>query len=150
MSRSGYSDDCDDNLDFGRWRGRVAQATRGKRGQQLLRDLAAAMDAMPEKKLIAHNLTDANGCHCALGAVAARRGIDTAAIEFPVDPWDVEIEDTERVAEALDIAYPLACEVMFINDESYAKSDEERWQFVRKWVASQIIEPTPGEDPSDA
>jgi hypothetical protein len=45
MSRSGYSDDLDP-LALGRWRGRVASAMRGKRGQAFLREMLAAMDAM--------------------------------------------------------------------------------------------------------
>ena len=53
MSRSGYIDDLDDPLELGRWRGRVASAVRGKRGQRLLRDLLDALDAMPEKRLVA-------------------------------------------------------------------------------------------------
>lgn len=32
MGRHGYTDDCDDVLASGRWRGIVASAIRGKRG----------------------------------------------------------------------------------------------------------------------
>ena len=48
MSRSGYSDDIDDNWAHIMWRGRVASSIRGKRGQAMLRELLAALDAMPE------------------------------------------------------------------------------------------------------
>lgn len=51
MSRSNYSEDCDDNWAMIMWRGMVASSIRGKRGQKLLKELAEAMDAMPEKKL---------------------------------------------------------------------------------------------------
>ena len=37
MSRSGYTDDLDAKR-YGLYRGRVASAIRGKRGQRLLRD----------------------------------------------------------------------------------------------------------------
>ena len=56
MSRSGYTDDLDDDLAMGRWRGMVASATRGRRGQKLLTDLLAALDAMPEKALVAKQI----------------------------------------------------------------------------------------------
>lgn len=46
MSRSGYSDDID-NWDLIKWRGQVASAIRGKRGQLFLRELLAALDALP-------------------------------------------------------------------------------------------------------
>lgn len=52
MSRAGYCDDLDDPLEHGRWRAQVRSATRGKRGQKLLRDLLDALDAMPEKRLV--------------------------------------------------------------------------------------------------
>lgn len=68
MSRSGYCDDYDcDPLPLGRWRGQVASAIRGKRGQAFLRELVAALDAMPEKRLIANDLEQA-GNVCAIAA----------------------------------------------------------------------------------
>ena len=78
MTRSGYSDDCD-NWQLIRWRGAVASAIRGKHGQALLREMAAAMDAMPVRELITETLA-ADGSYCALGVVGAARGIDLAAI----------------------------------------------------------------------
>lgn len=55
MSRSGYSDDLD-SWSMIRWRGAVTSATRGARGQAFFREMLAALDAMPEKKLIADDL----------------------------------------------------------------------------------------------
>lgn len=79
MSRSGYTDDYDeDPLANGRWRAQVKSAIRGKRGQAFLRELADAMDAMPEKVLIAEELVDADGDACAIGVVCKARGIDTS------------------------------------------------------------------------
>ena len=53
MSRSGYSDDAEN---VAMWRGQVANATRGRRGQKLLRDMVAALDAMPDKRLFQGHL----------------------------------------------------------------------------------------------
>lgn len=58
MSRSGYTSECEN---FAMWRGRVASATRGKRGQSFFRALLAALDAMPEKSLITHALETETG-----------------------------------------------------------------------------------------
>ena len=55
MSRSGYHDGID-QWDLIRWRGAVASAIRGKRGQAFLREMLDALDALPEPKLIAHDL----------------------------------------------------------------------------------------------
>ena len=130
MSRSGYTDDAEN---LGLWRAAVASAIRGKRGQRLLLDMAEAMDAMPKKELIAGAL-EQDGSHCALGVVGAKRGIDLAEID-PGEP--------REVGSALDIAYALACEVAYINDECHwRETDADRWVRVRKWVAEQIQVPT--------
>ena len=102
MSRSAYTDDLD-NWDLIRWRGQVVAAIRGKRGQKLLAELAAAMDAMPEKVLIANELVDEEGDYCALGVVGKCRGINLAEI----DP-----EDTYAVGDVFDIARQLAAEIV--------------------------------------
>jgi hypothetical protein len=129
MSRSGYSDDLDP-LDLGRWRGMVRSATRGKRGQALFRDLLTALDAMPTKRLIAHEL-EADGEVCALGAAGRYRGIDMDNLD-PSEP--------EEVAGAFDIAACLAQEIVYVNDERgrYQETPEQRWERVRKWVSEQI------------
>ncbi len=127
MSRSGYS--CDiSNWDLIRWRGQVASSIRGKRGQRLLKDLADAMDAMPEKKLIKNELKCSDG-YCALGVVGEKRGIDLDNL----DP-----EDYNTVADEFDIASPLAQEIVYLNDELHHITPEDRWTFMRNWVKEQI------------
>ena len=130
MSRHGYTDDFhDEPLVFGRWRGCVASAIRGRRGQKLLRDLRDALDAMLEKRLIQQEL-ESEGEVCALGAVGRARGIEMIGI----DP-----EDSERVAATFDIAEPLAREIMYENDEDYGDlTPEQRWRHMRAWVESKI------------
>jgi hypothetical protein len=129
MSRGGYSDDID-NWALIRWRGQVVSAVRGARGQLFLKDLLVSLDAMPEKKLIAHEL-EKDGCHCALGAVGAAKGLPIQEID-PED-WDV-------VAKTFNISDVLAREIAFINDEGgfYDDTPEKRWSRVRAWVAANI------------
>lgn len=134
MSRSGYSDDLDP-LDLGRWRGRVASATRGGRGQAFFRDLLAALEAMPEKRLIAYELQQ-GGEVCAIGSLGARRGIDMSGL----DP-----DDPDTVAGQFNIATCLAQEVVYMNDEGTwgSETPEQRWVRMRAWVASQLKAPQP-------
>jgi hypothetical protein len=130
MSRSGYHDDHDDYWALIRWRGAVKSAMRGKRGQALLRDLLAALDAMPEKRLIAHELVTADGEHCALGVLGAARGFDLTKI----DP-----DDAEQVAKAFDISPALAREIVYMNDEWVTRgTPEERWARMRMWIAAAL------------
>ena len=131
MSRSGYDDDYIETWPMIRWRGAVTSAIRGKRGQALLREMLAALDALPEPKLIAYELIDSDGNCCALGAVAKARAIDVTGI----DP-----EDRYHVSERFGIAYALACEIAYWNDEGSIGPDtpERRFARMRAWVEEQI------------
>jgi hypothetical protein len=128
MSRSGYTDDWDGSGWL--WMGAVARAIKGKRGQQMLRELLAALEAMPVKRLIAEEL-EYEGEVCALGALGRQRGVDMSKI----DP-----EDREKVAEAFGVAEALAAEIMFMNDEGGPCDPEARWHFMHNWVCGQIVE----------
>lgn len=138
MSRSGYTDDCDDPLQLGRWRAQVKSAIRGKRGQAFLSELADAMDAMPEKVLIANELINEEGDCCTIGVVCKSRGIDVSKIDH---------EEPEQVGAAVGIARQLAAEIEYENDEGWygrAESPEDRWKRMRNWVGRQITgEPSP-------
>ncbi len=141
MSRSGYIDggDSDDDLRMGRWRGIIASATRGKRGQQFFRDLVAALDAMPEKRLASGELQDKEGAVCALGALGKHRGVELGALDT---------YDHEALGKTFNVAEQLTQEVMYTNDEAWpGKPDDTgqaRWQQVRAWAARQIV-PTEAE-----
>ncbi len=140
MSRSGYSEDLDDWALI-RWRGQVASAIRGKRGQSFLRDLIAALDAMPVKELVQSELETLDGEVCTLGALGRARGLDMSQI----DP-----EDPPQVAAAFNIADQLAQEIVYMNDEYFgdewdaeqkrivALDPEKRWEKMRQWVAAQL------------
>jgi hypothetical protein len=172
MSRSGYTDDCgdDDPLAMGRWRGAVNSAIRGKRGQQTLSEILAALDAMPVKALAAESLVTEEGEFCTLGVLGAQRGI---ALD-KLDP-----EDPDGVAEAFGIAPAMVREIVYMNDEqidgyewrhveicgpvrpnwpewgSHTKSvrvelndaPARRWKYMRKWVADHLKQPNVGIEP---
>lgn len=134
MSRSGYSDDCD-GWALIRWRGAVNSAIKGKRGQAFLREALAALDAMPQKKLIAESFQQADGEFCTLGVVGAARGIDLKPLEHG---------DRDLVASAFDISPALAAEIMFENDDRgywggmQGMTPEHRWSRMRDWVTKQL------------
>lgn len=133
MSRSGYSYCCE-GWQLIRWRGAVASAIKGKRGQEFLYEMLCAMAALPERKLISHDL-EKDGAVCALGAVGKARGLDMSKL----DP-----EDHESVAAFFGIPHALACEVMFMNDDDYRReSPEERFNNMRKWVENNLRTESP-------
>lgn len=134
MSRSGYNEDCE-NLNL--YRGNVERVLRSKRGQAFLRELAAQMDAMPEKILIEGELVAPDGQCCTMGVVCKARGIETEGIDY---------EDPGSVAKALGINYMMAAEIAYENDEcgppSWSKGHDEtpaeRWERMRKWVQTNL------------
>lgn len=136
MSRSNYSNDLD-TWDLIRWRGAVESAVRGKRGQAFLKELLAALDAMPDKKLAKESLVTVDGEYCTLGALGAARGIDMA---------DIDPDDSRSVAGIFGVATALAKEIVFENDENgpyLPETPAERWARMRKWVSDQLRERKP-------
>lgn len=135
MSRSGLFDsgDIEDTLEYGRWRGAVASAIRGKKGQEFLREMLAALDALEERRLIATALDNDHGEVCALGSVGKRRGLDMSA---------VDVDDPEAVSSLFGINEKLAQEIMWINDEWVSGNNvpamQKRYEKVRGWVLDQI------------
>jgi len=130
MSRSGYSDDLDP-LELGAWRGQVASAIRGKRGQKMLTDLKDALQAMTKRELVHGELSRPDGGVCALGALGVSRGVDMSTI----DP-----HNTEDVGRAFDIARQLAAEVVSLNDDGCVgvETETQRWWRMHAWVCSHI------------
>jgi len=143
MSRSGYVDD----LDMGQlnlYRATVDRTINGKRGQAFLREMAAAMDAMTEKVLIASELINEDGDVCAIGSACKARGIDAS---------NIDSECPDSVGFLVGISRTLAAEIEFINDEDgpYYRSEkpEDRWLRVRRWVGSKIIAELDAEQPQN-
>lgn len=168
MSRAGYSDDCDDPLQEGRWRAAVNSAIRGKRGQAFLREALAALDAMADKKLIAGDLVVTGsqaacgedqiivGSCCLLGAVAVARKMDVS---------DLDPEDIESTASRFGLADAMTREIVYWNDEGgigrkvpipnvrngqwdcwgytwLPETPEDRWVRMRAWIEAKITKAT--------
>jgi hypothetical protein len=112
------------------WRGQVASAIRGKRGQTLLRELLEALDAMPEKRLIAHALKK-DGEVCALGSLGIKRKIELDTLHP---------ENYDALADTFGVAHQLIQEIEFMNDEAatWKETPEHRWQRMRNWVSANL------------
>jgi len=147
MSRSGYSDDYDlgDNS-LWLYRGAVKSAIKGRRGQSFLRDLLAALQALPEKRLIAGHMQTAD-CVCAIGAVGKARGVDMSDIDQMIAEADECGYDMPEiggeVAATFGIASAMAREIMFENDEggAYDETPERRYDRMVRWVEARLRDP---------
>ena len=147
MSRYCDSDDYDwEPWMEGQAAGAMRSAIRGRRGQQLLRDLIAGLDALPVPELAAGALEDPEtGCVCALGAVRLQRGAEAVALRF--DPTDPDI-DWRDLAKPFDISETLAHAVISENEYGSKRNDEQsrrrRWQSVRAWAVGNLLAPAEG------
>ena len=137
MSRSGYSEDYDEEFNNASflWMQGVKNAIKGKRGQQFLRELLVALDAMPEKKLIRGDL-EVDGSVCALGSVGKARGLNMQ---------DIDTTDHRALGKMFGIARSMAQEIMFQNDDDFRymcdETPEQRWARVRQWAVDQLVKP---------
>ena len=131
--------------------GALQSAIRGRRGQQLLRDLIAGLDALPAPELAAGALEDPEtGCVCALGAVRIQRGAE--AVPLRIDPTDPDaVFDWRDMADWFDISATLANEVLTQNDYNTVGNDEQsrriRWRSVRAWAVGNLLAPAGGVQP---
>lgn len=151
MSRSGYCDDNDDPLAFGRWRQAVKRALEGKRGQALLRELVQVLDEMDDKRLHAGSFATPAGEFCTLGVLGAKRGTKMD------DLGDGDDCDHVTVGQRFGIAPAMAAEIMYMNDECAVdewkwvdvehcrpvlmRNDNhaaERWQRMRAWAVENL------------
>lgn len=132
MSRSGYSYDCE-YLEL--YRGTVERALKGKRGQAFLRELVVALDAMPEKVLIAGQLVNESGACCAIGAVCKARSLDVSTVDY---------FDPDSVARAIGVSRSMAAEIEYMNDEwgEPGETPSQRWERMRKWASENIVAKT--------
>lgn len=171
MSRSGYTDDYGDGdpLAMGRWRQAVKRSIEGRRGQALLRELLEALDAMPDKRLYRGSFATADGEFCTLGALGAKRGtkMDDLGDEYDCDAELVGQRFGIAPAMAAEIMYMNdeyavddwkwidveICGPIRPHYPEWGKhtktvrvlnkhAAEERWQQMRKWVASKLKDAT--------
>jgi len=146
VSRAGYSDDPDPVATV-LYEQALRNAMHGKRGKAILRDLADALDAMPVKELGA-GFVKRGDCVCAIGALAAHRGVDLKEFDVEADEYDEDGDwSTERIAEELDAPTCIVRAIVYGNDElgPTTETPSERWARIRSWVGQKLArwEPKP-------
>jgi hypothetical protein len=134
------------------WEANQERSLRGRKGQDALRRLEAALLALPEKKLAANVIEDEDGVVCALGALAKHENYE-GSLTLPTCPddncsdeewnaWFGQEEDGGSVIEAamLNLAQELqvprlvAVAIIARNDEGHLRSPETRYSHMLQWV----------------
>jgi hypothetical protein len=143
MSTRFDTDCCDDggSTTYGLWEANVRRAIAGRRGQQALLDLEAALLALPTKRLIAGALC-AEGEVCAVGALGLKRLLDAGEGEESAysrleGVYSEDGDATARFGRTLGLTYTLAWEIAATNDEVFATmTPEARYHAMLRWVRS--------------
>ena len=151
MSGSRFASVDDENgIGPGLWAYHLRRATASKRGQAFLRELLAALDAVPGHRLIGGSIKAEGSNVCALGAYAAwremrERGITWrgAVRELPYGGGEQGWATTcELIRDRYGVAWTLAYEIAEFNDENAASATldpADRWRDVRAYVAGLIV-----------
>lgn len=140
---------CSEEEDFAGhfelWQANCRRSLKGKKGQSALRELEAALLALPEKRLIANKLQDRQGEVCALGALAKYKNHEMAVAETTEDDewddeWDYDIDGSmEEFGVSLGMPRMVAWKVVALNDiELEGLSPESRYERVLAWTQRQI------------
>lgn len=169
MSRieEGEADDNDSFLRACAFEANAKRALKGKKGQAVLMELLAGLEAMPSKRLISGVFADitippgdapvydrVQGDVCTMGCLLVHRKMTKryrergqalleAVNEVTCHPDDGGSEAIRQAAGALDLVYPLAYELAYQNDEmgDYKETPEQRYDRILKWVKSKIAQP---------
>ncbi len=152
MSRINYTEEEERPGQFALWHANIRRQMFSQRGQRVLRDMEAALLAMPEKRLI-NGYVAHEGEVCAVGSYVAHKR--TLAQQ---KPWaevvaEMEAHDLEwngpyadeadpdyaqDVAAEADIPSLIAWAAVDENEHGPARTPEERHELVLKWVRSWI------------
>lgn len=115
--RISYSDEEEVPGQFALWQANCRRSLQGKKGQAALRELEAALLALPEKRLIADKMIDADGEVCAIGALAKHKGRDLLAEPHMGDPDEFEGDgEMEEIGVELGMPRLVAWKVVCKND----------------------------------
>lgn len=127
MSRIAYSDDEEFPGQFAMWQANCSRSLAGKQGQWALRELEAAIVALPTKRLISGAIA-CNGEVCAVGALIValktREGVARDEVlkslerQPSEDEWDDELDEGETEDAAVQLGVPrlVAWSLVALND----------------------------------
>jgi hypothetical protein len=115
--RINYSDEEDFSGQFGLWQANCDRSLRGKKGVAVLRELEAALVALPQKRLIDQAVAK-HGDVCAVGALMADRLVKRGKSrhEALAELAESNEGDTAALAEADGVPHLVAWKLVAMND----------------------------------
>ena len=123
------------------WQANCRRSRRGKKGQAVLREIEAALVAMPDKLIHKDVFVEANGETCAIGALAIQRRVqsgesrkEAAESLSMLCPYDTE-------EHGVDLGFPrmVAWSIAVENDDDRRTTPEERYNRMLAWVRGELL-----------
>lgn len=124
------------------WEANQERSLKSRKGQAALRRLETALLALPEPKLIADAIENADGLVCGLGALAKYENYQ-GSLELPEASWNdwgsgPEVEDAMlALAQALNVPKLVAVAIIYQNDDSFlVQTPKQRYTKLLTWTRS--------------
>ena len=158
MSRINYSDDEQYPGQFNLWQANCNRSVTGKQGQAVLRELEAALVALPSKRLRSH-VVACDGDVCAVGAfLLMRKAKEVGSVEEAQrqletemgDEWDQADIETDELGIQAGMPRLVAWKLVELNDIEFDRkwdpialrsvdiTPEERYDRLLAWVRSKL------------
>lgn len=129
--RINYTDEEDFSGQFELWQANCRRSLSGKKGQRELRELRAALLALPEKRLIHGEPVDESGDMCAIGVYGKHKGLDLSTFDADYD--------NEEIGIAGGMPRLVAWKVVEANDMDFQYlTPEARYIAMLAWVERQL------------
>lgn len=152
MSRVSYDNDYNyDPLAAARWDRNSRAVFVSKRGQAILRDLEAALLALPEKRLVEDTFWDTEFIEeaesvrlnaCVLGAYARYKGLKATELSGLNPFWDEPIdanETADAISQMTPMTFTMAWNLVEQNDEYFGNyTPEQRYDAMLDWIRSHL------------
>lgn len=136
--RINYSEDEDYPGQFELWQANCRRSLLGAKGQAALRELEAALLALPSKRLIRNDLDDGADV-CAIGALVRFKQITPQAdAEFEMEDVGIECGMPRLVAWKVVELNDVELDYRWLLGRSVEITPEDRYQRVLEWVQELI------------
>ena len=134
--RVSYSDEEDFVGQFDLYAANCERSLRGRKGQVALRELEAALQALPHPQLGHDVLVEPTGEVCAIGAMMVQRRIDAGMSreQAIAECSNVDSCDTQEAGERIGMPSLVAWSAAVENDEYRRETPEQRYERMLAWV----------------
>ena len=139
--RVGYSEDEDSVGRFNLWQANCRRSRQGKKGQVALRELEAALLAMPDKRIQKDVFVELSGEACAIGALMMHKLVSAGVPreQAIVECAALEPLDTEEHGVRIGLPRLVAWSVAVENDDEWKnRTAEDRYLHVLAWVRREL------------